>query len=461
MSDENIFIDTPVTQVSDARYFLTADPLLGQMEGTAEYDVKEPYTGEDKLLFNPGYQIRRMTYDGKEIAFRTEADDLNGVRSTYFTLPDTPGKTLAITYSGMPKIRKSFAPYAINLSVDQDYISLGSTSVVPLLNYECEKGASLTITIPDTLTPYLNDRPMTKHTANGDGTMTWTSEGIPYVDHFTAGNYQSDTFTAAGNTIDFVYGKAYARPVEQYDIPSAIIDVFEYCTEHYGALGFAEGHTMILQQVSSMLMGGQAREGYVEWFENVLSPLTLSDSDRGASASEVFIHEMIHQWWGGYGLQCDWQDDLWSEEGLTVYATYRLVKEKYGALYARQYYVNEWRQAVEAQERNFYNRHPEYLEKLPEKYQAQLETENGGTNMYMRMPLMILKAEQRVGGEEKMDEILRRMYADRESYQETPFTYQDFLDYCGLKEGDLKLGAEDYTQISNTDALAEKKLGGD
>lgn len=65
--------------------------------------------------------------------------------------------------------------------------------------------------------------------------------------------------------------------------------------------------------------------------------------------------------------------------------------------------------------------------------------------MYMRMPLMILKAERLVGGEEKMDKILRKMYADRESYQETPFTYQDFLDYCGLKEEDLELDAEDYT----------------
>lgn len=114
MSDENSFIDTPTTQISGERCFVTADPLLGRIEGTAEYDIEKPYTGEDKLLFNPGYQIRRMTYGGEDIAFRTEADDLNGMRSTYFTLPDISGKTLVIEYGGIPRIRKTFAPYSIN-----------------------------------------------------------------------------------------------------------------------------------------------------------------------------------------------------------------------------------------------------------------------------------------------------------------------------------------------------------
>ena len=154
---------------------------------------------------------------------------------------------------------------------------------------------------------------------------------------------------------------------------------------------------------------------------------------------------MIHQWWGGYGLVCSEEgSNLWSEEGITVYATYRLVKEKYGELYAKQYYVDNWRKAVEMQERNFYNRHPEYLEHLPEKYQTQLSMENESTNWYDRMPLMILKAEKLVGGEENMDKIMRKMYADRGDYAQIGFTYADFLDYCGLSESDLELTPKDY-----------------
>jgi hypothetical protein len=54
------------------------------------------------------------------------------------------------------------------------------------------------------------------------------------------------------------------------------------------------------------------------------------------------------------------------------------------------------------------------------------------------MPLMILKAERLVGGEERMDEILREV---QKEYAATgiDFTYQDFLKYCGLNEKDLIL----------------------
>lgn len=187
-----------------------------------------------------------------------------------------------------------------------------------------------------------------------------------------------------------------------------------------------------------MFGGGYALRGVSTWFETVLAPDTLSDTDKGASATEVFIHEMLHQWWGGLGLSCA-DEELWSSEGLTVYSTYRLVKEKYGELYAQQYYVDAWKEAVDEQNRSFYNRHPEYLDLLPELYQAQIRSANKVINQYQRMPLMILKAEKLVGGEDKMDEILRQMYAERDQYQENDFYFTDFLNYLGLTEEDLNL----------------------
>lgn len=446
LSDENTIVEAPAMKTDAVRYSLRAEPLSGQIRATAEYDIRQPYTGENRLLLNPGYQIRRMTYGKTEIDFRTENDDQNGVRSTYFTLPDIPDQTLTIVYCGMPQIRRPFAAAFVDLSVDCDYIQLSGEAIAPFLNIEDEKGATLMVTIPGHLTPYTDHMPMTEWETHADGTRTWKMEQAGYggyIRDFAAGNYTTDTFSAAGNEIHFVYGKAYEKPVKQYDIQSAVQAVFEYCTKHYGALAFAQDNIITLHQVSGMLMGGQAGGGYVEWYENVLSPMTLGDTDKGASASEVFIHEMIHQWWGGYGLQCDMSDELWSEEGLTVYATYRLVKEAYGEMYAKQYYVDEWKKAVKNQERNFYNRFPQYLDRLPETYRTELVMENNGINQYMRMPLMILKAQQLVGGEEQMDQILKKMYADRELFYEEPFTYQDFLDYCGLTAADIELDAEE------------------
>ena len=55
------------------------------------------------------------------------------------------------------------------------------------------------------------------------------------------------------------------------------------------------------------------------------------------------------------------------------------------------------------------------------------------------MPLKILKAEQLVGGEEAMDQILNSLF-NRELDPMYPYlTYQEFLDACGLTEEDLSL----------------------
>ena len=221
----------------------------------------------------------------------------------------------------------------------------------------------------------------------------------------------------------------------------SICDVYDYCTKHYGKTPFVlEGKPFTLFQKSALSLGGYAVPGVSTWYEESISPSTLSDPNRGANATEIFIHEMIHQWWGGVGMWCDESDGIWSAEGLTVYSTYRFVKEKYGELYAKQYYVDDWKKCVDEQNRSFYNRHPEYLEKLPESYREQLNVSNQGFNKYKRMPLMILKAEELVGGEEKMDEILGKMYSDYNKVGEQyPVTYKEFLDYCRLTEEDLKL----------------------
>lgn len=432
--------DSDAQRVGSVYYSVTAIPETGKIRGTAEYRLMSPYDGESVFLLNPGYQITGITYDGEEITFRTENSEVDGKRRVFFSLPEVYGKTLVIGYEGIPSTANC-ADYQVLYSVDENYITLGGVGLFPWTNNYVKQGdVVIDITIPGDLTPFLNYERMENYVDNKDGTKTWTAYCDAYVINFTAGNYVIDNISTDNLNIDFAYGSAYQTAVEDYDVKMAIVDVFDYCSNHYGDMDSSDNRNLLLMQVSSMYGGGIAYGGMVQWFEDVLAPNTLSDPARGASATDVFIHEMVHNWWGDLGLICE-AGELWTSEGLTVYSTYRIIKEKYGELYARKYYIDEWQRAVEEQDRDFYNRHPEYLAMLPEKYQAQLNAKNSSVNWYRRMPLMILKAEELVGGEDKMDEILQRMYADREIYSgmNPHFTFEDFLDYCGLEEEDLRL----------------------
>ena len=130
---------------------------------------------------------------------------------------------------------------------------------------------------------------------------------------------------------------------------------------------------------------------------------------------------------------------LWSAEGLTVYTTYRIVKELYGEDYAQEYYVAQWQKAVDDYYLDFYVRNPDYLDVLPEDKQLEITDNLTYVRQYCEMPLKILKAEALVGGEEAMDRILNGLF-NRELDPMYPYlTYQEFLNACGLTEEDLNL----------------------
>ena len=101
--------------------------------------------------------------------------------------------------------------------------------------------------------------------------------------------------------------------------------------------------------------------------------------------------------------------------------------------------MDQWQQAVDDYYLNFYVRSPEYLAMLPETERLSISNSLSGVRKYSEMPLKILKAEQLVGGEEAMDQILHDLF-NRELDPTYPYlTYQDFLDACGLTEEDLSL----------------------
>ena len=449
-----VWTDRTVFAADDSAYYQTVNnrfniyprPEDGTLTGTAEYKlvpsiVYKCTTTDYTFRLNPGYKVESLTLNDTPLEFETLHDDNWGSCTTCFSLPEGSEGVLRIVYSGMPTQTHANMPSLVMNTIDPEYISLYGEAFIPnLIGMEItEIGSELYVTLPNNLTPFLEFHPLSDCTDNGDGTSTWyTKMGEPTQWNLLAGDYVTDRFEAGGIDVAFTYGKIYSDTVKEHDLTGAVRSVFDYCTEHYGPISYSDGTTIQLMQTSALITGGWASEGWSTWMEDLVTPEALVNPDKGASAKEVFFHEMIHQWWGAFGLYFT-EEDIWSCEGMTVYSTYRLAKEQYGELYAKQYYVDRWKEEVNAQNRNFYNRHPEYLDRLPQFMQDQLRESNKNINWYSRLPLMLLKAEELLGGEEQMDALLQKIYAKREQYlymgnESDGYSFADFLADSGLTE---------------------------
>lgn len=172
--------------------------------------------------------------------------------------------------------------------------------------------------------------------------------------------------------------------------------------------------------------------------EIYFSKENLSNPSKGASAAEVIAHEIIHQWWGVHSYLMDMENTDWSSEGLTVYTTYRMMKEKYGEAYVKQFYIDQWLNSLAALRNNYFLRNPDMQAMLPDKYLLSLEQLVFDATIYNKMPLQILKAEQLIG-EAKMDEVLANLFENGGTEMPPYVTWQDFLDACNLTEEELML----------------------
>ncbi len=436
----------------NANYTVTPHCAEGTVSGEAVYQLKNNsgYSITDptfSVLLNPGYQIDSFTMNGMPVQYEMNPDVHDNDREIRFTLPQPCEGELKMSYHGMPAQQRSNMPFLIMSTVDPDYVALYRTSALPMMldilisGY----GAQYSIILPENLTPFLDYQRMTSYEPDGNGNNIWSMPlQMDTIFNLQAGKYRTKQFEAGGIDVDFSYGGIYEDVVEKEDICGAVKATINYCTEHYGPIRHSVEDRLSLLQTSEMIPGGWASYGWSTWFEHTLTPETMSDSEKGASGKEVFMHEMIHQWWGELGVSFT-EEELWSCEGMTVYSTYRLAKELYGEQYAKKYYVEKWLDNVKQQDRNFYNRHPEYIDKLPAFLRIKLDRENDSVNHYSRMALMLLQAERLLGGEAAMDEKLHEIYnkytemeADGD-YNTDAVSFDDFLTLCGLREEELRV----------------------
>ncbi|MFR8230256.1 MAG: hypothetical protein ACLVAH_09975 [Anaeromassilibacillus sp.] len=419
----------------------------GCFYGTAVYSLHN-ISGEPQTISfqtNPGYQVQSATVNEVPVTFRDLEDDDQNTKTIEVDLPAVETMELVIEYGGFPQEWNLLELSQGALEISRDYIYLANQDFSPMPKdfvWETEEQPPFTaeIDLPAGMTPVLfAEGTVEQMGKNPDGSYHWKLIDRGQNIILYAGDYISHHIDAAGIDVEFFYSAKHKQVMEECNVDSVVKQVFDYCTEHYGPLSFYGDSSMKLIEIG-MVGGGYAANGASAMGEDSFNEQGLKDPLKGAGGSEVLAHEIVHQWWG-LGNMFDSQDasDPWSAEGLTVYTTYRMMKEQYGDAYAKKNYVDVWQEQVDDYYQNFYVRHPEYLEQLPEQYRADIANSLSQVRQYCEMPLKILKAEQLVGGEEAMDAILAKLFTRQLDPTYPYLTYQDFLSACALTEEDLNL----------------------
>ena len=422
------------------------DTAAGTVTGRAAYRFLNSSGQAQTAAFGvtPGYTVSSVKANGEDVPFSVGDYQEFNEAMLEAEIPAAEDVELVVEYGGFPQESRNMSIMQGSAEISDEYICLENAALAPrLMNVMPDEGmypATIEITLPNGMTviPFCASEAelVTEHE---DGTATWRYEDNGTGGILYAGDYICEEIEAGGITIEFYYGRKHQSVMGSAGAVDAVRAVVDYCTEHYGPLSFGMGDTLKLIQ-SRVTGGGYAADGASLLDEADFTTANLGDTGKGAGSGEVMIHELVHQWWGLANMfDSTNETDPWSAEGLTVYTTYRIVKELYGEDYAKQYYIDQWQKEVDDYYLNFYVRNPEYLERLPEEKRLEVLGSLTHVRQYCEMPLKILKAEQLVGGEEAMDKILNELF-NRELDPYNPYlTYQNFLDACGLGEEDLNL----------------------
>lgn len=420
------------------------ETTFGTISGNVVYHIENTSGQPQELYFHlaSGYSIQSATINDIPITMTEDPSDLIARRDWICTLPADPEITLKLTFHGYPKIWNQQSSLLSYTMITPTYINLLSTNLLPVPQLETKSPKTpfhATITLPANLTPVTTGYAAELISENNNNTKTWVASdsGVASIS-LCAADYVKADLKVSGSyiPIEFYYSSKHQKQLEEINAISTIEAAVAYCTDHYGPRSFIKEKPFKIIQGTEFMFGGFAASNISSTLEESFTVKNLQDTNKGATGAEVLAHEIIHQWWG-LGIMVEDQENLyWTSEGLTTYSTYRLMEELYGEEYAKQYYLDKWDSAMTNAKNNFYTRHPEYLELLPENYAAAIQSELNSVYLYDGTAQLIKRAEELIGGRKNMDSVLSKLYLEG-GVTPSHITFDDFLHVCGLTKEDL------------------------
>jgi hypothetical protein len=150
-------------------------------------------------------------------------------------------------------------------------------------------------------------------------------------------------------------------------------------------------------------------------------------------------HEIAHQWWG-YGIdasnggssnQIDKIHDEWTNEAMADFSTYIFLKDKFGEDYADELLLTKWQDGTKELNRNFYQRNPEYMNKLSmiPKYNVSLFLKNN--KIYDLGPLAVYNVYSQIG-EDNYYRSMKVIYKEYYDKRDKKLSFSEFLNITGV-----------------------------
>lgn len=274
----------------------------------------------------------------------------------FVTIPQVPVKseqTLEVIYHGKPR-------EAVRAPWDGGWIwgkdskgrpwmtvacqGLGASVWYPCKDHQSDEpdnGASLSITVPDTLVAVGNGRLENKTTDNGTATYTWQVKNpinnyniIPYIGKYVTWH---EDFAGEKGKLDCDYW------VLDYDLPKAqkqftqvpkMLKCFEYW---FGPYPFYEDSYKLVE-TPHLGMEHQSAVAYGNGFQNGYLGRDLSSSGWGKKWDFIIVHESGHEWFAN-NITTNDIADMWVHEGFTNYSETLFTTCEYGVEAGNDYCV--------------------------------------------------------------------------------------------------------------------------
>ena len=306
---------------------------------------------------------------------------------------------------------------------------------------EPDKGALLTIIVPEELTAVGNGRLKNKTTENGKAVYTWEVTNpinnyniIPYIGHYT--NW-SDTLQGEKGSLDLNYwvlDYELSKAKKQFEQVKQTIRAFEHW---FGPYPFYEDGYKLVQS-PHLGMEHQSAVAYGNEFMNGYLGRDLSGSGWGLKWDYIIVHESGHEWFANNITAKD-RADMWVHEGFTDYSETLFIDYYYGKNAG-----NEYTQGLRSKIAND--------EPVVGPYDVNKE---GSGDMYFKGSNLIHTIRQVINDDDKFREILRGL--NKDFYHQT-VTSKQVENYISQKSGkDLSKVFDQYLRTIKIPVLEYKQ----